>query len=134
MKEVFDIASCIPQRPPFVFIDAIETVNETTARTNYTVTKDCPLVTGDVLPLSGLLENMAQTCAVQMGHMEGGNRIGYIGAVKEMETHLLPGIGKTIATEVRLVQRVFNICLMECTAFMDNEVIATATLKLASAE
>lgn len=133
MKATHDIASYIPQRPPFIFIDTIEDVNETMARTRFTITNECPLVTGSELPLAGMIENMAQTCAVRMGHL-AGNKIGYIGAIKSMETKLLPHIGQTITTEVRLIQEVLNISMMECSTYLDNEQIASATLKLATVE
>lgn len=133
MKQTLDIALSIPQRPPFVFIDTIETADEVMARTRFTVPAVCPLVSGNVLPLAGLLENMAQTCAAQMGQ-KAGNKIGYIGAVKELETNLLPRVGQTLTTEVRIIQQVFNICLMACTTSVEDRVIATATLKLATIE
>ena len=133
MKATHDIASYIPQRPPFIFIDTIDAVNETMARTRYTITQDNPLVTENILPLAGLIENIAQTCAVRMGHM-AGNKIGYIGAIKTIETRLLPCVGQTIVTEVRVVQEVMNICMMECTTYLGDEEIASATLKLATIE
>lgn len=133
MKTTHDIASYIPQRPPFVFIDTIDDVNETMARTRYTITKECSLVSDNKLLMAGLIENMAQTCAVLMGYVSG-NKIGYIGAIKSMETKLLPCIGQTITTEVHLIQEVLNISMMECTTYLDNEGIASATLKLATAE
>ena len=129
MKETHDIASFIPQRPPFVFIDTIEEVNENMARTRFTVTDDCPLVDEGLLPLAGLMENAAQTCAAR-----AGNKIGYIGAVKEMRVTRFPKVGETLLTEARVVQEVLNICLMEIEAHIGDELIATTTLKIAVIE
>ena len=123
----------IPQRPPFVFIDTLEEVSETMARTRFTIPADCPLVADGVLPLAGLMENVAQTCAARMGH-GAGNKIGYIGAVKAMEARRLPRVGETLTTEVRLIQEVMKISLMECTTRLDEDIIATTTLKLAIVE
>lgn len=127
------ISEYIPQRPPFVFIDAVEALDAALARTRFTVVSDCVLVTDGVLPLSGLMENAAQTCAVRAGYA-GGNKIGFIGAVKQMEVTRFPHVGETLTTEAKLIQEVLNISLVECTTRVNDEVIATATLKLAIIE
>ena len=128
-----EILAYIPQRPPFVFVDALEEVDTGMARTRFTIPADCPLVSDGVLPIAGLMENVAQTCAARMGH-EAGNKIGFIGAVKAMEARRLPRVGETLTTEVRLIQEVMNISLMECTTRVENDIIATTTLKLAIVE
>ncbi len=124
-----NIAHYIPQRPPFVFIDTIDELSNTVARTRFTIPADCPLVTDGILPLAGLMENAAQTCAAR-----AGDRIGYIGAVKQMEAYRFPVIGETLHTEAQLVQEVMNICLMEVKTFIGDELIATTTLKIATVE
>ena len=124
-----NIAHYIPQRPPFVFIDTIDELSNTVARTRFTIPADCPLVTDGILPLAGLMENAAQTCAAR-----AGDRIGYIGAVKQMEAYRFPVIGETLHTEAQLVQEVMNICLMEVKTFIGDELIATTTLKIATIE
>lgn len=130
MNPTHDIVSWIPQRPPFVFIDTIVEADECCAVTQFTVSKTCPLVEAGSLSLAGLMENAAQTCAVRAG-VSGGNRIGFIGAVKQMETNRLPKIGEMLTTRVVLLQEVMNISLIDCTTYIDEELIATATLKLA---
>lgn len=120
----------IPQRPPFVLIDTIREVNAEWACTQLTVPAECPLVTEGVLTLAGLVENAAQTCAVRAG-FASGNKIGYIGAIKQMQAYRLPQVGETLTTEARLLQEVLNISLIECTTRVGDEIIATATLKLA---
>lgn len=124
-----DIEQYIPQRKPFVFIDTIDEVSATTARTRFTVTDDCALVSEGMLPLSGLMENAAQTCAVR-----AGNKIGYIGAVKQMKATRLPRIGETLRTEATVAQEVLNICLMDVVTYVEDEQIASTTLKIATIE
>lgn len=129
MNEQRDILSYIPQRPPFVFIDAIDERNEKRASTRYTIPETCPLLTDGILPLSGLMENAAQTCSVI-----GGNKIAYLGAVKQMEVTRFPRVGETLCTEAVVVQEMLNISLIECTTCVQNETIATTTLKIATIE
>lgn len=124
-----NIEDFIPQRPPFVFIDTVEEVNDTAARTRFTIPAECPLVTEGILPLAGLMENAAQTCAAR-----AGNKIGYIGAVKQMEVTRFPKVGETLVTEAKVIQEVLNICLMEITTSIGTERIATTTLKIAVIE
>ena len=124
-----NIESFIPQRPPFVFIDTIESVEEKVARTRFTIPAECPLVADNILPLSGLMENAAQTCATR-----AGDKIGYIGAIKQMQVKRFPHVGETLTTEAVVVQEVLNISLMECTTRIGNELIATTTLKIATIE
>ena len=124
------VETYIPQRPPFVFIDEVVSVNNERAVSAFTIREDCPLVANGHLSLAGLMENAAQTCAVRAGYC-GGNKIGFIGAVKTMQASRLPETGETLTTEVVLVQEVMNISLIECTTKVEDEVFATTTLKLA---
>lgn len=124
-----NILSYIPQRPPFVFIDTVEELIENSARTRYAIPETCPLLLEDILPLSGLMENAAQTCSVI-----AGNRIAYIGAVKQMEVMRFPKLGETLCTEAVVKQQMLNISLIECTTRVQNETIATTTLKIATIE
>lgn len=123
------IEDYIPQRPPFVFIDTIDEITDTLCRTRFTIMTDCVLVRDGALSLAGLMENAAQTCATR-----NGNTIGFIGAVKEMEVKRFPKVGDTIRTEARVVQEVMNIALVECSTWLEDECIATTTLKIATME
>ena len=127
MSKRYDIASSIPQRPPFVFIDTIEEVDEKGARTRYTISDACPLLMDGILPLSGLMENAAQTCATM-----GEGTVMYIGEVKQMEVTRFPKVGETVCTDARVMQEWLNILLVECTTQVNDETIATATLKIAT--
>ena len=124
-----DISSFIPQRPPFVFIDTMEELSVNRACTRYTIPETCPLLSYGVLPLSGLLENAAQTCSVI-----AGNKIAYLGAVKQMEVKRFPMVGETLYTEAVVVQQLLNISLIECITRIQGETIARTTLKIATME
>ena len=130
MIPTHDINTWIPQRAPFVFIDTIVEVSAQHAITQYTIPETCPLMENGCLSLAGLMENAAQSCAVRAG-FSGGNRIGYIGAIKQMKATRLPKAGERLTTEVELLQEVLNISLIECKTRLGEEIIATTTLKLA---
>lgn len=129
MSEQRDILSYIPQRPPFVFIDAIDELSENRACTRYTIPATCPLLSDGILPLAGLMENAAQTCSVI-----AGNKIAYLGAVKHMDVARFPRVGEMLRTEAVVEQEMLNISLIECTTRVQDETIATTTLKIATME
>ena len=138
MNPRHDIEAWIPQRPPFVFIDTIVEMNGEYAITQLTVSEECPLVEDGQLSLAGLMEHAAQSCAARAGWVQRQQgkevKIGYIGAIKQIEVTRFPKIGETVVTEARVLQEVLNISLIGCTTKIGDEVIATTTLKLAIME
>lgn len=130
-----DILHIIPQRPPFVFVDEVAYADEEGAEVYYTITKECPLVDDDRLPLAGVLEHVAQSCAARIGYLQSTQnepiRIGYIGAVKKIELKRIPIVGERLLTKVMLLENVLDISLLQCDTFIEGELIAQTTLKLA---
>lgn len=130
-----DILHIIPQRPPFVFVDEVSFADEQRAEICYTITEDCPLVNNHQLPLAGVLEHVAQSCAARIGYLQSTQnepiRIGYIGAVKKIELKRIPIVGERLLTKVMLLENVLDISLLQCDTFIEGECIAQTTLKLA---
>lgn len=127
MNVHYDIASYIPQRVPFVFIDTIEEVTVTDAQTRFTIPQSCPLVADGILSLAGLMENAAQTCATM-----GKGAVLYIGEVKQMEVTRFPKVGEIVCTEAKVTQEWLNILRVECTTKVQDETIAITSLKIAT--
>ncbi len=130
------ITEYIPQRPPFVMVDCLVESNENSALTMWVVPADGILVDEGQLQAAGLLENVAQTAAAWIGKLsqEKGEpiRIGYIGAVKEMNIHRLPKAGETIRTKIEVVEKVFDITLVRAAVYSENnEAVAETDLKIA---
>ena len=136
MAPKHNIADWIPQRPPFVFIDTIVEMSAEHAVTQFCISESCVLVDEGQLTLAGLMEHAAQTCAARAGWVQRQQgqpvKIGYIGAIKQMEAARMPRVGETLTTEAKVLQEVLNICLIECTTRVGDEMIATTTLKLAT--
>ena len=130
-----DILDYIPQRPPFVFVDELLSASQEEVRTAFCIPENNPLVINGILPLAGLMEHAAQTCAVRAGWIQNSRkqtiRIGYIGAIKQMQATRLPHAGERLETEAKIVQEVANISLLECTTFVGDEQICQTTIKLA---
>lgn len=132
MNSILDI---IPQRPPFVFVDEVVTVNGLSAILSYRVSPSCPLLSDGYLSIAGVLEHVAQSCAARIGYLQSQTnqpiRIGYIGGVKSIEVLRNPKAGELLTTEVNLREEVFDISLLSCTTRVEDEVIAQTTIKLA---
>ena len=133
-----DILTIIPQRPPFVFVDRMLRASMEQVQVVFLVTEACPLVEDGCLRLAGLVEHAAQACAARAGWLQQVQhqaiRIGYIGAIKQIEATRLPQIGETLTTTATLIQEVANISLLECVTCVGDEQIAHTTIKLALAE
>ena len=85
---------------------------------------------------SGLIENIAQTCAARIGYvnkyiLKKGIQIGFIGAVRHMEILDLPKVGDIITTTVDVKEEVFGMTLAEATVRCGEKTLVTTEMKIA---
>lgn len=118
-------------------VDSLYEVSENTAVSGLTILKENLLCDGNSLSEAGLVENMAQTIALYggyLGFLEGKTspEIGFLGAVKSLEIHVLPKVGTKIKTHVAIVHDIMGIRLSEAQVKNDKgEILATAEIKTA---
>lgn len=116
-------------------------IDDNTVTTTFHISKDCIFINDNILTESGLIENAAQACSAIVGQSyfaiddlegEGNKLVGYISAIKKVEIFKLPKIGETISTKAQLLSRIdsgsMTICSMECTTFINTELIVACTL------
>lgn len=125
----------IPQKPPFVFVDALLRVTAQSCTTAFTPHPDNPLVQNGKLSLAGLLEHMAQSAGCKTGFddfNEGKKpRVAFIGEVKEMHVNRLPETGTTIHTTIEVEHLVFgSVVVVKATSKADEEVLASCKMKV----
>lgn len=130
------VQSLIPQRPPFVMIDRLEHFDMVVTQTSFTVRPDNIFVEDNLLSASGLLENMAQTCAARMGYINSlsneGVKVGVIGTMRGFKILSLPQVGQRLFTSLQVQEEMFNIVLGTTTVCdADNNVLATGQMKIA---
>ena len=133
-----DILDLIPQRAPFVMVDALTYYDPVMAKTVFTVREDNIFCNGDGrLEEAGLIENIAQTCAARMGYEEktekqrnGVIKIGFIGMIKTMEIHRSPLAGEQLETTINVVENFFNTSLVETKVEAAGKTIATCEMKI----
>lgn len=137
MRKIEDItlSELLPQRPPFVMIDRLVSCDDVFAVTELTVRKDNIFVEDERLTSSGLIENIAQTCAARIGYLNlnaGGTvKIGVIGAISNLDIIRTPKVGEKLETTIELISEVFQMTLVEAVIRINGEEIVRANMKIA---
>jgi predicted hotdog family 3-hydroxylacyl-ACP dehydratase len=141
-----NIQDLIPQRPPFVMVGRLLASDEHVTRTSFRVGEDNIFVVNGRFTEGGLLENIAQTAAVRAGaaaraeaaaragavsRIEGEPaRVGYIGAVKNLEIIDLPAAGDELITEIRIEDQVFDVTLISGKVWCNERIVAQCEMKI----
>lgn len=134
--EEIDILTLLPQRPPFVMVDRLVHYDSVKCVTRLEIKEDNIFVEDGKFTSSGLIENIAQTCAARMGYINqflnnDTVKLGFIGAIKNLNIVKLPGVGQTIETSIEIVEEVFQMTLVNAAITLDGEVIVTSEMKIA---
>ena len=134
-----DIHTLLPQQEPFVMVsrlvqfDTVRTVTETDIKA------DNLFVDEGHFSASGLIENIAQTCAARLGYVNKyilmkSIQLGFIGAVKNLEVMALPKVGDTITTIVDVRAEVFGMTLADAVVKIGDQILLTTEIKIAIKE
>ena len=131
-----DIHELLPQQEPFVMVGRLIEFDMRRTVTETDIIAQNIFVEDGRLSASGLMENIAQTCAARIGYinkyiLKKGIQIGYIGAIRNLEILSLPQVGDTIRTEVVAQEEVFGMTLCTATISKGDETIVTTEMKIA---
>ncbi|MDP4148398.1 MAG: 3-hydroxyacyl-ACP dehydratase [Bacteroidota bacterium] len=129
-----DILHLIPQRPPFVMIDRLIDCDGVNTRTAFRVDGKNIFVSRGHLHESGLIENIAQTAAAGEGYMARKDRrpvrIGFIGAIKNLQVDLLPSVSDDLVTETATSGQVAGINLISGKIWCHGRIIVQCTMTI----
>lgn len=129
-----DILTLIPQRRPFVMIDRLLTFDEIESSTDFVIKEDNIFCKDGLFLETGIMENIAQTCAARIGYININNnesvKIGVIGSIKDLVITKLPKVGTTLLTKVKVLSEVFAITLVEAEVYDNDELIAKCEMKI----
>ena len=129
------ITALIPQRPPFVMVDRVVSFDNADAVTEFCIREDNIFLDDGHLLATGIIENMAQSCAARMGCINSMHndaiKIGFIGDIRNCIIERRPLLGETLMTQVHIVEEVFNLTLATVTTKVGDEEIASARVKIA---
>lgn len=134
-----DIHELLPQQEPFVMVGRLVGFDRRLTTTETIVRPDNIFVDNGEFSASGLIENIAQTCAARIGYvnkyiLKKGVQIGFIGAIRNFEVKALPKAGDMITTSVEVVEEVFGMTLANATVWRDGEMVARTEIKIAVKE
>lgn len=134
-----DLHELLPQQEPFVMVDRLIGFGETETETETEIKADNIFVDGGVFSASGLIENIAQTCAVRIGYVNRyiynkGIQLGFIGAIRNLEITGLPKVGDTIITRVNVLEDVFGMTLASAEVTCAGNTLVTTEIKIAIKE
>jgi predicted hotdog family 3-hydroxylacyl-ACP dehydratase len=87
------------------------------------------------LAASGLIENIAQTCAARMGYINRLSnesvKLGFIGAIRNLTILRTPREGELLTTTIEVKEEVFQMTLVDAVVRSGEEVLVTAEMKIA---
>ncbi len=134
-----DIHELLPQQEPFVMVGALTHFDKTLIVTETEVKADNIFVDNGRFSASGLMENIAQTCAARIGYvnkfiLKKGIQLGFIGAVRNFEVTELPQVGDVLTTRVEVKEEVFGMTLAEATIECAGKTLVTTEMKIAVKE
>ena len=129
------ILELLPQQKPFVMLDALTHFDEVITRTRMQVRSDNIFVENNELTESGVIENIAQTCAARMGYINkylcsDKVKIGFIGSIKDLVFEELPKVGDELKTTIEVISEVFAITLVNAKVEADGKLMASCEMKI----
>ena len=134
-----DIHELLPQQEPFIMVGELTHFDMDKTITETRVMDTNLFVEQNQFTASGLIENIAQTCAARIGYvnkyiLKKGIQLGFIGAIRNLNIYRLPKVGETIQTIILTIEEVFGMTLVNASVKIENEVIADAEMKIALSE
>ena len=131
-----DIHELLPQQEPFVMIGHLVQLGDVRTVTETVICGDNIFVEDGCFSVSGMIENIAQTCAARIGFinkyvLKKDVQIGFIGAIRNFEVFDLPKVGHTITTIVDVREEVFGMTLASAQVKQGTQILAETEIKIA---
>jgi predicted hotdog family 3-hydroxylacyl-ACP dehydratase len=130
-----DVHTVLPQQEPFVMVGNLIAFTSDASTTETVISDTNIFVDNGYFSPSGMMENIAQTCAARVGFynkyvLHKDVQVGFIGAVRNYVINELPAAGTTIHTKVDILQDIFGMTLANARVVSGDKVYATAEIKL----
>lgn len=130
-SELFQL---IPQRAPIVMVDTLWSADDFGAETGLSITADNIFCQDNFLREPGIIEHIAQSAAAFAGYKpytQGEEpKLGFIGEVKKCKITVLPQVGETLRTNLRVVGEAAGVTLIAAEVFSGESSIATCQMKI----
>ena len=137
--ENIDIHELLPQQEPFVMVGRLVHFDMERTMTVTSIIENNFFVENGVFTASGVVENIAQTCAARIGYvnkciLKKSIQLGFIGAIRNLKLYRLPKVGEEIETSIDTIEEIFGMTLVHASVKVNNEVIAESEMKIALSE
>ena len=127
------VQNLIPQKKPFVMVDKLLFFSEEKVVSGLTVSSENIFTTNEAFTAPGLIEHMAQTVALYTGYQyflkNEPAPVGYIGAIKKVEIHRLPGLSEELKTTATISHEIMGVTLVQIQTECEGEIISTSEMK-----
>jgi predicted hotdog family 3-hydroxylacyl-ACP dehydratase len=133
MQEKVNIQDLIPQKEPFIMVDKLLHCDILSTKTSLSIRNDNIFVENGMFSQSGIVENVAQTCAARLGYYNRNRpvRIGMIGSINDFEFFgVFSKVGQEIITEISVEAEVANVILLNASVLCGNNVVAAGKMKV----
>lgn len=131
---VDNILPLIPQRPPFVMVSKLLSIDGNKTRSSINIEENNVFVKNNLFQEAGLLENMAQTAALGIGYtahtVNKPVAHGYIGSVKNLEIFSLPGVNDKLITETEIENKILNVTVISGKVWCNKVLLAQCEMKI----
>lgn len=129
-----NIEKYIPQRKPMVMIHELHEADAQHAVTTLTVEQNNTFLKSGKLAEPGLVENIAQTAAAQVGYvcaqLNKPVPIGYIAAVKDLVIYGLPELNTQIRTVVQVMNVIMDITLIRGNVYQNDQLLCECEMRI----
>ena len=133
-----EIQHYIPQRQPMIMVDILLANNDTRTISKFKIIEENIFCSDGYFTEPGLIENMAQTAALQSGYEAKQNKekvkIGFIGAVKNLKIHQLPEVSSSIETTITITNNFGNIILVKGEVVSEGKLMAESEMSIFTRE
>ena len=131
-----DIHELLPQQEPFIMVGKLVSFDMGQTVTQTLIEDKNIFVESGVFTASGIIENIAQTCATRIGYinkyiLKKGIQLGFIGAIRNLKLHRCPKVGELVVTTIITEEEVFGMTLVSATVKVSDELIAESSMKIA---
>lgn len=128
------ISNFIPQRAPLIMVHNLLEAGDDYAITQLQIEADNFFVSDGLFREPGLVENIAQSAAVQLGFQCAQEKVpvpmGFITAIKDLEVFSLPALNSVITTMVKITNKVFDVTLIEGKVEQEGRVVCSCEMRI----
>ena len=115
-------------------VDKLLSSGEQTTVSSFVVKAGNIFVEEGCLKEPGLVENIAQTAAARAGYTSALEsqpvRLGYIGAIKNLQFYGFPKINDEIITEITIENQIFDVSIISGKIRCNGELLAACEMKI----